>query len=241
VQAIEHHMEHKGDKHHVQPSVVTITQPTELHTVYTAEEIGQIAECAHSNDLYLHMDGARIANAAASLNCSLREITSDAGVDALSFGGTKNGMLYGDAIVFFNERLGEDFEYTQKNGMQLMSKMWGITAQFEALLSDNYWIRNAEHANEMASYLETQLGDIPDLTITQPVETNAVFSVIETGVEDRDRLIRESIQQRYPFMMYEGQMRWVTSFDTLREDVNEFVRFIKVVIQKCSLIRCHER
>lgn len=167
VDLIKQHMHGFGFEHHSQPKIISITQATEMGTVYTVDEIKTLADFAHQNDMYLHMDGARIANAAVSLGLDFKSFTKDAGVDILSFGGTKNGMMYGEAILFFNKQLGQDFKYVRKQGMQLASKMRYISAQFERYLSDNLWHKNAEHSNKMAKLLESYMKDIPRIKITQ--------------------------------------------------------------------------
>ena len=149
-----------GDQHHVQPRVVSITQSTEMGTVYKPAEIKALARFCHEHDLFLHMDGARIANAAASLKQNLRQATRDLGVDVLSFGGTKNGLMGAEAVVFFNKRLADNFLYLRKQGMQLASKMRFISAQFEALLTNDLWLTSAQHANRMAQMLEKEISKI---------------------------------------------------------------------------------
>src|SRR6202167_6802159 len=163
LESIRHAYHGIGDEHHSQPRVISITQSTEMGTVYQPQEIRVLAQFAHENGMFLHMDGARIANAAASLGETLRGVTRDLGVDVLSFGGTKNGILGGEAVVFFQPALGEDFLFLRKQGMQLASKMRFIAAQFEALLTDDLWRRSAEHANHMARLLEKELSRIPEI------------------------------------------------------------------------------
>src|SRR6185312_5438821 len=167
-----------GFEHHVQPRVISVSQATEMGSVYTPRELQTLAKFAHDHDMLLHVDGARIANAAAGLNVKLKEITRDAGVDILSFGGAKNGMMYGEAVVFFDKSLARDFKYTRKQGTHLPSKMRFISAQFEALLSNDLWRQNAQHANQMAQRLATELGKIPRIGITQKVESNGVFAIV---------------------------------------------------------------
>ncbi len=199
--------------------MISITQSTEMGTVYSIAEIRQIAALADQYGLYLHMDGARLANAAASLNCQLREVTREAGVDVLSFGGTKNGMMYGEAIVFFNPHLAEEFKYIRKQGMQLGSKMRFISAQFIALLEDDLWLKNARHANAMATYLEQRLREIPQVKITQPVQANAVFAILPAEYI-------ETLQKKFFFYVWNektSEVRWMTSFDTTREDIDVFI------------------
>jgi threonine aldolase len=167
-----------GFEHHVQPRVISVSQATEMGTVYTKSELKTLARFAHDHNLLLHVDGARIANAAVSLNASLKEITVDAGVDVLSFGGAKNGMMYGEAVIFFDKKRAADFKYIRKQGMHLPSKMRFISAQFEALLSGDLWRRSASHANRMARVLASELEKVPQVRITQPVESNGLFAEI---------------------------------------------------------------
>src|SRR4051812_42391304 len=166
----------KSDQHHVQPRVVSVSQPTELGTVYSSEELARLSEFARSKGLLLHIDGARLANAAAHLGVSLREAAS--GADVLSFGGTKNGMMYGEAVVFLDPTLARDYKFVRKQGAQLPSKMRFVAAQFNALLTEDLWLRNAEHANLTARALAEEIARIPRMKLTQPVETNAVFALM---------------------------------------------------------------
>src|SRR5689334_20259544 len=167
-----------GFEHHVQPRVISVSQATEMGTVYTKNELKALARFAHDHNLLLHVDGARIANAAVSLNANLKQITVDAGVDVLSFGGAKNGMMYGEAVVFFDKKRAVDFKYIRKQGMHLPSKMRFISAQFEAVLSGDLWRRSAAHSNRMARVLASELERVPNVKITQPVESNGVFAEI---------------------------------------------------------------
>ena len=211
-----------GDEHHSQPRVISITQSTEMGTVYRPDEIQALSEFAHTHDMFLHMDGARIANAAASLGQTLRAATRDLGVDVLSFGGTKNGILGGEAVVFFQPRLSENFLYLRKQGMQLASKMRFIAAQFEALLTNDLWRRSAEHANRMARLLEKEVSRIPGVKVIWKVEANGVFAQIP-------RHSIEKIKRHYFFYMWmeeESIVRWMCSFDTTEEDIREFVKVV---------------
>lgn len=222
------HLTGFGNQHHSQPKVISISQSTELGTVYTPDEIKKVADLAHSHGLFLHMDGARLANAAASLGVSLKNLTGDAGVDVLSFGGTKNGMMYGEAVVFFSQELSRKFKYIRKQGMQLASKMRFIAAQFEALLSDNLWLNNAKHTNSLARLLATNLQDIPQVNITQPVQSNGVFATFPK------RYIAE-LQANYFFYVWNediGEVRLMTSFDTTEEDILDFGQYVKTVLSK---------
>lgn len=211
-----------GDQHHVQVRVISITQSTEMGTVYRPEEIRSLAQFAHEHNMFLHMDGARIANAAVSLEQTLRGATRDLGVDVLTFGGTKNGIMGGEAVVFFAPGTSNDFLFLRKQGMQLNSKMRFVAAQFEALLTNDLWRRNAEHANRMARLLEHELRKSPHLRIVWPVEANGVFAQIPqpaiTKIMDR--------YFYYPWIEDECIVRWMCSFDTTEDDVKEFVSFV---------------
>ncbi|HKG79721.1 MAG TPA: low specificity L-threonine aldolase [Pyrinomonadaceae bacterium] len=212
-----------GVEHHVQPRVISVSQATEMGTVYTKKELKALADFAHDHNLLLHVDGARLANAAVSLKTSLKEITAGAGVDVLSFGGTKNGMMYGEAVIFFDKNLGADFKFIRKQGMQLPSKMRYISAQFEALLSRELWRRSAEHSNRMAQMLGSELSKIPRIQLTQPVEANGVFAVIP-------REYVPQLQKKYFFYVWDeeiSEVRLMASFDTGEDDVRDFVEFVK--------------
>jgi threonine aldolase len=222
VDAVKHAYHGIGDQHHVQAKVVSITQSTEMGTVYTPEEIQALARFAHERDMFLHMDGARIANAAASLRQTLRQATRDLGVDVLSFGGTKNGMMGGEAVVFFDKALSADFLYLRKQGMQLASKMRFIAIQFEALLTNDLWRRSAEHANQMARVLEVEVRKIPQVRIAWPVEANGVFAQIPSYAV-------EKIKERYffyPWVEEQRIVRWMCSFDTTEKDVKDFAQVV---------------
>src|ERR1700722_12845590 len=225
--AVRHGYHGIGDQHHVQPKVISITQATEMGTVYKPEELRALADFAHERKMFLHMDGARISNAAVSLGQTLRQATRDLGVDVLSFGGTKNGILGGEAVVFFNRGLSADFLYLRKQGMQLASKMRFIAVQFEALLTDDLWRHSAEHANRMARLLEAELRRIPQIKIVWKVEANGVFAQIP-------RHAVEKIKERYFFYMWieeECIVRWMCSFDTTEEDVRDFVRVVAEAVK----------
>ncbi|MEO7971851.1 MAG: low specificity L-threonine aldolase, partial [bacterium] len=212
-----------GFEHHVQPRVISISQATEMGTVYTPREMQTLATFAHDHDMLLHVDGARIANAAASLNLKLKAITRDVGVDVLSFGGAKNGMMYGEAVVFFAKTSARDFKYTRKQGTHLPSKMRFISAQFEALLSGNLWHENAAHANRMAQLLARELEKISQIRITQKVEANGVFAVVPKNYIAK-------LQKKYFFYVWNeatSEVRFMTSFDTTEEDIADFVGLVK--------------
>jgi len=216
-----------GNEHHVQPRVISVSQAAEMGTVYTIRELKELSNFAHKNNLLLHMDGARIANAAVSLNASLKEITADVGVDVLSFGGAKNGMMYGEAVVFFNPKLAADFKYIRKQGMHLPSKMRFIAVQFETLLAGDLWRRSATHANRMAQILAGEIRKIPQLEITQPVEANGVFAIVPGKYVPQ-------LQKKYFFYVWNeeiSEVRFMTSFDTTEEDIKEFVALIRKTVR----------
>jgi threonine aldolase len=210
-----------GDEHAVQPKVVSITQSTELGTVYEVAEIRALADQAHAHGMLLHVDGARLANAAAALDAPLRALTTDAGVDAVSFGGTKNGLLLGEAVVLLRPKLGEGIDFLRKQSMQLSSKMRFLAAQFDALLSEDRWLRAAERANAMARRLADAVRDAVELT--QPVQANGVFAVISPGAAAR-------LQERWRFYVWDettGEVRWMCSWDTTPDEVDAFAADIR--------------
>ena len=216
-----------GDQHHVQPRVISITQATEVGTVYRPAEVRALAEFAHERGMYLHVDGARIANAAAGLGLSLRQATRDLGVDILSFGGTKNGAMGAEAVIFFDHRLASDFRFLRKQGMQLASKMRFVAAQFDALFSDDLWLKNAQHANRMAKLLERKLRAIPHVRVVYPVEANGVFAQIP-------RHAIAELQKRCFFYVWDEEasmVRWMCSFDTTKEDVRRFAALIAKTVR----------
>ena len=215
-----------GDVHMAQPRVISITQTTEMGTVYAPKEIKALSDFAHKNNLLLHMDGARLCNAAAFLGVDLASLTSKVGVDILSFGGTKNGMMFGDAVLFFDKKIVKNFEFFRKQGMQLMSKMRFISAQFEALLSNNLWKKNAEKANSMARLLYKEIKNIPNIEVTQNVESNAVFARIP-------RKYVEKIHKKYFFHVFDehkSEVRLMCSYNTTRKDVLDFAESIKKIM-----------
>jgi len=172
------------------------------------------------------MDGARLANAAASLGTSLAAITQDVGIDILSFGGTKNGLMLGEAVVFLNPRFAEDFSFIRKQGMQLISKMRFIAAQFIALLKDDLWLKNAQHANAMAKLLEKKLKTLPKIRLTQEVQANAVFAILDSP-------LISLLQQKYPFYEWNPsthEVRWMTSWDTTQEDIEAFIDYLQTLL-----------
>jgi threonine aldolase len=223
IDLIERHIHGFGFEHHAQPKVISITQSTEMGTVYTPDEIRKLAEFAHRNSMLLHMDGARIANAAVSLDLSFREFTVDSGVDVLSFGGTKNGMMFGEAICFLRPGLSDDFKYIRKQGMQLASKMRFISAQFIAYFRNDLWKRSAYHANNMAQLLFRKLSEIEGIKITQKVQSNGVFIIMPPSVA-------EKLKEKYFFYTwneFNSEYRLMTSWDTHDDDINEFIYLLR--------------
>jgi threonine aldolase len=215
-----------GDEHVVQPRVVSITQSTELGTVYAPDAIAALAEWAHAHGLLLHVDGARLCNAAAALGVPLRALTTDAGVDALSFGGTKNGTMGAEAVVLLRDDLADGFRYRRKQAMQLASKMRFISAQLDALLDGDLWLRSAAHANAMARRLADAVGGLDGVRITQPVEANAVFAVLAPEATER-------LQRDWPFYVWDegtGEVRWMTAWDTPPEDVDAFAAGVRAAL-----------
>lgn len=214
-------------EHHSQPKVISISQVTEMGTLYHPHEIRALADVAHKHGMYLHMDGARIANAAVALNMEFKEFTVDCGVDVLSFGGTKNGMMMGEAVLFFNPELCKLSKYIRKQSMQLYSKMRFVGAQFLAYFENDLWKETASHANKMAKLLEEKVAEIPEVNITEPVEANGVFAVVP-------RKIIAPLQERFFFYIWDDlkpEVRWMTSFDTTEEEILEFVALIKQLVK----------
>ncbi len=217
-----------GDEHRAQPAAVSITQTTELGTLYSVAEVRAIADYVHARGMVLHMDGARISNAAAALGVPLREFTVDAGVDILSFGGTKNGLLYGEAIVALDPSKSAGLVFLRKLNMQLASKMRFVSAQLLALLEDDLYLESAAHANAMAARLRSKLeagiadGSIAGLSFSQPTQANAVFAVLDNAAADR---IRERVRF-YDWDRAGGEVRWMCAFDTTEADVDNFVAVI---------------
>ena len=215
-----------GFQHHSQPKVISIAQPTELGTLYTLNEIKALADLAHQYNMYLHIDGARFANAAVALGCTFKQMTTDLGVDALSFGGTKNGLMIGEAVVLLNPKLNEDFLYRRKQAMQLCSKMRFIAAQFKAYFTDDLWKRNAEHSNAMARQLYNAIKDEKGLDVVYPVQANGVFIRLPREVWTR-------LQEKYFFYDWDEDdnvVRFMCSFDTTTEDIVSFADTLKELL-----------
>lgn len=219
-------VEGRGVEHRVQPRCVSVTQPTEYGTVYTVPELTALTRAAHDAGLWVHMDGARLANAAASLGVSLAALTAECGVDVLSFGGTKNGGMLAEAVIFFAPALAEDFKYRRKQMGQLASKMRFVAAQFTALMTDDLWLVNARHANAMARRLGDGLAHVPGLVVTQPVEANAVFATVPPAAV-------HALERGGAFYVWDErrtEIRLMCGFDTTPEDVDRFVAHVHGVL-----------
>jgi len=226
---VEPFLQSVGFQHHTQPKVISISQVTEMGTVYSVNEIKALADFAHSNNMYLHMDGARISNAVVALNTDFRSITTDVGVDVLSFGGTKNGLMFGEAVVFFNKSLADNFEYARKQGMQLHSKMRFIAAQFSRYLTNNFWKDKATVANNMANLLAREIEKIPELIVSQKVEANGIFVLMPSEIIPK-------LQEHYFFHVWKEnpkgtnnmkEVRLMCSWDTTQDDIMGFVNLVK--------------
>ncbi len=225
-ETIRPHMHVLGFQHCSQPRVLSITQCTEYGTLYSPEEVRELADFVHSHDMLLHMDGARLANAAAALGFGLRQASRDLGVDVLSFGGAKNGLLCGEAVVFFHPEHTHAFKYLRKQGMQLVSKMRYIGAQFSALLEDGLWLENATHANRMATLLARRVAGLERVTVTRPVETNHVFAILPQEIVPE-------LQRLWFFYVWDKdtcECRFVTSYDTTEADVEAFARDLEKLL-----------
>jgi len=224
---IEKRIIRKGDMHFAQPKMISVTQSTEYGTVYSPDHLREIAQLAHNNDLFFHIDGSRFFNAAAGLNCSLKAISTEVDVDILSLGGTKLGMMYGEAVVVFNKTLSKTLFYKQKQVMQLASKTRFIAAQYGALLKDELWKRPAKHANLMAKELCQALSAVRQMRVTMPVEANVVFAIMPFSWI-------EPLQQKFPFYVWNestNEVRLMCSFDTTREDIAAFIAVVELLAQ----------
>lgn len=212
-----------GFEHHSQPRAISIAQATELGTLYTLDEIRALADLAHQHNMYLHLDGARIANAAVAMGCTFKEMTTDCGVDVVSFGGTKNGMLLGESCVILNPALDVDMRYRRKQMAQLSSKMRFVAAQYQAYIGTGLWQRNAAHANAMAQLLYQQVRDLPGVKVMYPVQVNSLFVQLPHDVWT-------SLLNDYFFYDWDeanNVVRWMCSFDTTPDDINSFVACLK--------------
>lgn len=222
-QTIEQKIQRLNDQHHPQVRAISLSQSTEYATVYTVEELEAIAAIAQKYDLFFHMDGSRISNASVSLQADFARFTRDVGVDVLSFGGTKNGMMFGEAVIVFDPEISKYFKYFRKQGMQLHSKMRFIGAQFSALLTNDLWRSNATHANRMAKLLEQELRRFPEVRITQSVDANGVFAIFP------EKII-EPLQQQSFFYVWNDrtcEVRLMCSFDTTEGEILAFASKLK--------------
>ena len=215
----------KADRHPHQsvPNVISITQATEVGTIYTIEEIRELADFAHQNNLLLHVDGARIANAVVTLDTDFKTMITDTGVDMLSFGGTKNGMMFGEAVVFLKPELSKHFELFRKQGMQLHSKMRFISAQFIALLQNDVWKKNAQHANKMTEYLAKKLLKFPEINFSQKVESNGIWAVIPKDLATK----MQDAHFFYPWNESKDEYRLMCSWDTTHEEIDNFMKSLE--------------
>ena len=220
------HLSGNRDQHHSQAKIISISQSTEYGTLYTLRELKDLADFAHQHNMFLHIDGARLANAAAALNCSLKEMTKDITADIVSFGGTKNGLLCGEAIISFRPELTSSMRFYRKQASQLLSKMRYISAQFQAYLEDDLYLKNALSANAMAKLLAERLKEIPELTLTQEVTVNSVFVVLP-------RQIIEPLQQKYHFYTWneeKNEVRLMCSFNTTDKHIENFILDLKALL-----------
>lgn len=223
---IRPHLHNFGVCHHSQPKAVYISQVSELGTIYTIDEVRAIADLLHSYNMYLHMDGARLANACAYLGCTMREVTVDAGVDILSFGGTKNGMMMGEAVISFRPEITENLPFVRKQSAQLASKLRYLSAQFIPYLENNLWLENARHANACALRLAEALKQFPQIQFTQKIESNQLFFILPPEIVAK-------LQEKYFFYMWNeerSEARLVTSWDTTEEDIQSFIQTLHEIM-----------
>ncbi|MDR0421958.1 MAG: aminotransferase class V-fold PLP-dependent enzyme [Proteiniphilum sp.] len=222
------HLHGFGSEHHSQPKVIAISQTTEPGTVYTPQEIRALAELAHAHGMYLFMDGTRVANACAFLHVSLREMTVDAGVDIFTLGGTKNGLMFGEALVALRREVAENIRYYRKQTTQLYSKMRFISAQFTPYLNENIWLENAGKSNRAAQRLYDEIRYLEGVEFTHPVESNALFLILPPGVADR-------LRERYFFYDWDTsrrEVRLVCSWDTADGDIRDFAGYLKSLLRR---------
>ncbi len=216
----------KGNVHHVQPKLISISQSTELGTVYSIDEIKELCEFAHTNDMFVHLDGARISNAVAALGVGLKEATVDCGIDIMSFGGTKNGLMFGEAVLIFNDSLKKSAPFYHKQTSQLFSKNRFIAAQFIALLENDLWLEMAMHSNNMAKILSGELSKIAGIAITQSTNANGVFVIFPKD-------ITKKLQEKYPFYVWNettNECRLMCSFDTQENEIYDFISFLNTLL-----------
>lgn len=224
---IKPRLQNFGVCHHSQPKAVYISQVSELGTVYTVEEVRAIADLLHSYDMYLHMDGARLANACAYLQCPMKQVTVDAGVDILSFGGTKNGMMMGEAVISFRPEITENLSYIRKQSAQLASKLRYLSAQFLPYLENDLWLENATKSNRSALKLAEVLKQYPEIRFTQKVESNQLFFTLP------EKPLAKLQEKHFFYMWNEAahEARLVTSWDTTDEDIEMFGQDLKLAFQ----------
>lgn len=228
IEGIKKYLNRVGDQHYAQPKVISITQPTELGTLYSVDEIKEITSFAKKNNLLVHMDGARISNASVSLGMTFKEFTQDLGVDVLSFGGTKNGIMFGEVVIFFNKKLSKDFKFIRKQSMQLNSKMRFIAVQFSEYLKNDLWKETSMHSNKMATFLEKNLKQFSQIKITQKVQVNGVFAIFP-------KEWISPLQKKYPFYVWDetkNEVRLMCSFDTTEAEIVDFCNEIKKILVK---------
>lgn len=214
---------HFGEQHHSQPGAIYISQCTELGTIYRPEELRALTELAHRHGMFVHMDGARLANACAALQLGFKELTVDCGIDILSFGGTKNGLMIGESVIVFNPALKKNAYFVRKQSAQLASKLRYLSCQFTAYLTDELWLKNALHANAMAELLYEGLLEFPDVHFTQKMESNQLFLTMPRRVIDK-------LLQKYFFYFWDeanNEIRFVTSFDTMEKDIEELLQSVR--------------
>ena len=219
-------IERPNDEHAVKPGLLSLTQATELGTLYSLDGLRELGALAHAHGLRVHVDGARFANAAAALAVPLPELVAACGIDLLSFGGTKNGLMLGEAVVVFDPALVPGMLHLRKQTLQLASKMRYVAAQFDALLEDDLWLQNATHANAMARLLCEAVADVEGLVITRPPAANALFAILPPDVRVR-------LQQEFDFYEWDdatGEVRWMCSWDTTEADIAEFARAVRAAI-----------
>lgn len=229
--SIKNHISDRGFEHHVQPGAISITQASELGTVYSLSELTELGKFCEAENLKIHMDGARFSNAVASLGCKPSEIISATGVDILSFGGTKNGMMIGEAVIIFDQKLSSIAPYIRKQASQLVSKMRFISAQFLAFFNDELWLKNARNANAMARLLASRVEEMPDLKITSAVDSNAVFVCLPVELKN---WLHEQGYFFYTWNASSQEVRWMTSFDTTVDDVISFADTIAEGLAKLA-------
>lgn len=220
------HLLGNRDQHHSQAKIISISQSTEFGTLYTLQELQELADFAHQNDMFLHIDGARLANAAVALKCSVKEMTKDIAADIVSFGGTKNGLLCGEAIISFRPELTSAMRFYRKQASQLLSKMRFISAQYQAYLADDLYLKNAMAANAMAKLLAERLQEIPEISITQEVAVNSLFVVLP-------QQIIEPLQQKYHFYTWneeKNEVRLMCSFNTTEKHIENFILDLKAML-----------